>query len=324
MGRRVTNISTELFGEFEHVTAPYPYPIQQHAFVGIVFWNKQQSDQHYAWFLKLPLDERGLLEQASRSQFLELVIQALGRSMEQTPDKAQQSALDHNPIIFKPSEQKLAAFTSHVRHIMQLSPSQFMSPALDYLQSDATFENWQNIGYQGFSDIAVRIDDPLFQIAILNAIDKLPNESFCALCCALENVAISDNIAHKLLIELQNAIKLEDSVKVIHSARALSNAKSLALKHQAYNQLINCHLPSHQLDLLVTLSGRYWSVINNSESALEYLEALSTHQVSQDVFDQLFTDLVFIPQCRIAMHNALRSPTRSDILAKYIANFISV
>lgn len=324
MGRRVTNISTELFGEFEHATAPYPYPIQQHAFVGIVFWNKQQSDQHYAWFLKLPLDERGLLEQASRSQFLELVIQALGRSMQQTPNKEQQSALDHNPIIFKPSEQKLAAFTSHVRHFMQLSPSPFMSPALDYLQNESTFEHWQEIGYQGFSDIAVRIDDPLFQMAIAHAIDKLPNESFCALCCALENVAISDNIAEKLLTLLQSAITLKDSVKVIHAARALSNAKNVDLKQQAYKQLISCQLPSHQLDLLVTLSGRYWSVIDNNDTALEYLEALASNQVSQDVFDQLYGDLVFIPQSRLAMHSALRAPLRSEALAKYIANFISI
>jgi hypothetical protein len=323
MGRRVTKISTAQFSDFEHATAPYPYPIQQHAFVGIVFWSKQQSDQHYVWFLKLPLDERGLLEQASRSQFLDLVIKALGRSMEQTPNKEQQSALDHNPIIFKPSAQKLAAFTSQVRHIMKLPPSDFMSPALTYLQDKAHYQDWQSVGYQGLSDIAVRLNDPMFSQSITDAIPLLPSESFCALCCALENVSINSSIATELLNVLQLSMTNADSMKVIHAARALSHAKGQGFVKQAFDLLIDYKEPAQMIDLVVTLSGRYWSIISDNDTALIYLEKLAENDIEQDVFDQLFSDLVFIPECRKAMLSALRNPKRSNKLAGYIANFIT-
>jgi len=323
MGRRVTPISTDVFSDFEHTLAPYPYPIQQHALVGIVFWNKQQSEQHYVWFLKLPLDEFGLLEQASRSQFLDLVIKALGRSMEQNPNKEQQSALDHNPIIFKPSAQKLAAFTSHVRHIMNLSPSDFMSAALNYLQDKSQYCDWQSVGYQGLSDIAVRLDDPMFNQSISNAIPLLPKESFCALCCALENVSIPSTIALPLINILRTSIATNDSVTVIHAARALSHAKEVSYIKQAFELLIDYQCAEQMIDLLVTLSGRYWSVIDNNDAALIYLEKIAGNSVQQDIFDQLFSDLVFIPQCRNALLSALRNPKRSNKLAGYIANFIT-
>jgi len=323
MGRRVTQISTDVFSDFEHTQIPYPFPIQQHALVGIVFWNKQQSEQHYVWFLKLPLDEFGLLEQASRSQFLDLVIKALGRSMEQTPNKEQQSALDHNPIIFKPSAQKLAAFTSHVRQIMKLSPSEFMSPALNYLQDKTQYQDWQSVGYQGLSDLAVRLDDPMFNQSIAQAIPLLPTESFCALCCALENVSIPTTVAQPLIAILQSSIVADDTVIMIHAARALSNAKDATFSKQAFDLLIDYHGTNQMIDLLVTISGRYWAVIDNNDTALTYLEKLAHNEVEQDIFDQLFSDLVFIPLCRNAMLSALRNPKRSNALANYIANFIT-
>ncbi|MGB0833568.1 MAG: DUF3549 family protein [Psychrobium sp.] len=322
MGRRVTKISTDLFSDFEHAITPYPYPIQQHAFVAIAFWNKQQSKEHYVWFLKLPLDERGLLEQAARSQFLELVITALGKALDKTPSKEEQSALDHNPIIFKPSEQKLAAFTSHMRHLMKLPPSQFMSPALSYLQDESQLDNWQNVGYQGLADLSVRLDDPMIAGAIERVLDKLPQESFCALCCALENSSVNTAMADKLLTILEQALTENNAIRAIHAARALSNAKGEGFIKQAYQQLIQSELGDNQLDLLATISGRYWTQINDEQSALDYLEKVAAANVSQDIFGQLFSDLVFIPNCRIAMLSALRNPNRTNHLANYIAKFI--
>lgn len=323
MGRRVTKISTDLFSDFEHAVTPYPYPIGQHACVAVVFWNKQKSTEHYVWFLKLPLDERGLLEQAARSQFLELVISALGRSLEQTPSKEQQSALDHNPIIFKPSDQKLAAFTSYVRQLMKLPASQFMSPALSYLQDETQYHEWQSVGYQGLSDLAVRLDDPMISNAIAQSIDKLPSESFCALCCALENVPVNTSIATKLLSVLTVALTNDDSITAIHAARALSYAKGQGFVNQAFALLMNNKLSNNQLDLLVIISGRYWEQISEEPDALAYLEKVAAANVSDDIFSQLFSDLVCIPTCRLSMLTALRNPNRSNKLAQYIATFIA-
>ena len=77
MGRRVQSIDMMAFHQFENLASPYPYPIQGHAQFAIVFWDASQ--QHYIWFLKLALDERGLLSPAPRTQFIKMIIAALGR-----------------------------------------------------------------------------------------------------------------------------------------------------------------------------------------------------------------------------------------------------
>ena len=62
IGRRVDKISIEQFEKIEAAQLPYPFPIQGHAMLAIAFWQKQ-STSPYLWFVKLPLDERGLLNQ---------------------------------------------------------------------------------------------------------------------------------------------------------------------------------------------------------------------------------------------------------------------
>lgn len=331
MGRRVTKISSSVFDKFENALTPYPYPSQQHAFIAVVFWNKQKNEansdvsnnQQYVWFLKLPLDEKGLLEQASRSQFLDLVIQALGRSLEKTPSKEQQSALDHNPIIFKPSEQKLASFTSQVRHTMKLAPSEFMGSALDYLLDKKSYSNWENVGYQGLCDITVRLSDPLFNQAINNALPHLPKESFCALCCALENIELNSNISETLLNILRSSIDKNDTIAIIHTARALSNAKGEGFTKQAFEMLMSYQASeADALDVLVIISGRYWLSIQDNISALMYLEKAVSLNIEQDIFNQLFSDLVFIPACRDAMLFVLQTQHRSELLSQYFTNFL--
>ena len=323
MGRKVRKISNEVFIDFDNATAPYPYPMQQHAWLAILFWNKKHSEQHYIWFLKLPLDERGLLEQASRSQFLELVITALGKSMENKPSKEQQSALDHNPLIFKPSEQKLAAFNSLVGQILKRPASQFMTPALTYLQDELQYQQWQEIGYQGFSDIASRCDDPLFSQAIVNALPKLPLETFCALCCSLENNAVNSEIAEVLLTILDSSIEHSDLAKTIHCARALSHAKGDGFQRQALTKLLSSELIKNHTDVVVIVAARYWQLVDNVDCAVAILEAVATRQVEQDVFNQIFSDIVSIPSARQHMLAALRYPERSEALAQHIAKLIA-
>ncbi|NRA61170.1 MAG: DUF3549 family protein [Psychrobium sp.] len=323
MGRRVRKITTDLFSDFEHAKTPYPYPLQQHAMVGILFWNKQQSSEHYVWFLKLPLDERGLLQQASMKQFLDLVVNALGNAMDKQPDKEQQSALDHNPLIFKPSQQKLAAFNSAVRQVMKLPASSFMTSALSYLQQEERFDNWPEIGYQGFADVASRCDDPMFSQAIANALPKLPIESFCAVCCSLENAVINSSIADCLLKILDDALQQNDVVKSIHAARALSHSKGAGFQRQALELIYNSELISKQQDILVIIAARYWQLIDNDDNALRFLEAVAKQKCEQDIFEQLFSDLVAIPSARTYMLNALRHPKRSNELAHYIAKLIT-
>lgn len=323
MGRKVQKISSDAFNKFEDAIAPYPFPLQQHAWIAILFWNKKRSDQHYVWFLKLPLDERGLLEQASRSQFLELVITALGKGMDNEPSKEQQSALDHNPIIFKPTEQKLAAFNSLVGQIMKKPASRYMTPALTYLQSKDQYDDWQEIGYQGFADIASRCDDPLFSQAIVAALPHLPQQTFCALCCSLENNAINTEIATTLLKLLKQSVSTNALVETIHCARALSHAKGLGFQKEALTILLASELIKTQSDVVIIIAARYWQLIDNVDCAVAILEAVAVLNLEQDIFNQIFTDLVSIPSARMHVLGALRFPQRSEALAQHIAKLIA-
>lgn len=323
MGRRVQKISNDVFFDFEHAKVPYPYPLQQHAFIAVLFWNKNESDSHYVWFLKLPLDEQGLLVQAARSQFLELVVTALGKSMEQQPSKEQQSALDHNPLIFKPSEQKLAAFTSQSTLAMKLPASQYMAPALAYFSNDADFAHWQELGFQGIADIATRfeIDNNLALLAA--AIKQLPSQPFCALCCCLENIAIPTQLAEPLLDILTQALANNDAIIALHALRALSHSKGAGFQLQAFEKTLNSELINKQLDVVVIIAGRYWQMFDSTQAAVDYLEAVVRVTSEQDVFNQLFSDLVGIPTTRTHFLNALRHPVRSEKLAGAIAKLIN-
>ena len=322
MGRRVQKISHQQFFEFEQAALPYPYPIQQHALLAVLFWNKTANDTHYVWFLKLPLDEKGLLIQGARNQFLELVVNALGSNLEQQPDKEQQSALNNNPLIFKPSEQKLAAFTSQSRLAMQLPPSQFMADALRFINDENHFEQWQHIGFQGLADIATRIEQNDNLTQICHAIEQLPPQPFCALCCCLENIAIETTLAQVLLNKLKVALQGNNAVIALHALRALSHSKGRGFQEQALTLALNSNLVSSNLDFSVMIAGRYWQVLDSTIAAVKFLEFVAKSPNEQDVFNQLFSDLVAIPVTRTHFLNALRHPERSDALANAIAKLI--
>jgi hypothetical protein len=81
MARGIRPLESPLFLDIESAIVPAPYPRQQHAWFGILFFNKQMSIEHYIWFVKLPLDEQGLVIGAARQQFLQIVVEAMGQSL---------------------------------------------------------------------------------------------------------------------------------------------------------------------------------------------------------------------------------------------------
>ena len=78
MGRKVVKLAPDEFFNFEHAKQPYPYPFKRSALFGVVFWNQEQADNRYVWFLNFPLDEQGLLIQAARDEFLVRVLDRVG------------------------------------------------------------------------------------------------------------------------------------------------------------------------------------------------------------------------------------------------------
>ncbi|MGS0728364.1 DUF3549 family protein, partial [Shewanella sp. 0m-11] len=200
MGRRVQHIDMMAFHQIEELNSPYPSPIQGHAQFAIVFWDASQ--QHYIWFIKLPLDERGLLSPAPRTQFIKMIVEALGRDPTKTLTEQEQEQLANHPFNFKPTQEKLAVFNALVRKQLGQKASPQYEFAYQYLSGQHPTEEWQNIGLQGIADVSVRADELDHQTHLTNGFDNWATEVQIAACQCLEHLNIDNELAQKLLEKL--------------------------------------------------------------------------------------------------------------------------
>ena len=70
LGRRIQELSKEIFLAFEQGEMPYPCPLQQQAWLGIMVWHEDQPDDLVIWFVKFPLDAKGQLTTTIRDDFV--------------------------------------------------------------------------------------------------------------------------------------------------------------------------------------------------------------------------------------------------------------
>ncbi|HEY9049926.1 MAG TPA: DUF3549 family protein, partial [Gammaproteobacteria bacterium] len=95
MGRRMQPISDKTFLAFEQGDIPYPWPLQQQAWLGMMVWQDQTDDDLVIWFLRFPLDANGRLTAGIRDDF---VYRLLQKGEQQTDDES-------NPYGFKPKQE---------------------------------------------------------------------------------------------------------------------------------------------------------------------------------------------------------------------------
>ncbi|ASJ96185.1 MULTISPECIES: DUF3549 family protein [Shewanella] len=312
LGRRVQHIDMMAFSQIEALAAPYPSPIQGHAQFAIVFWDN--SNQHYIWFLKLPLDERGLLSPAPRTQFIRMVLEALGSDPTQTLSQEQQDKLANHPFAFKPNAEKLALFNALVRKQLGLPASAQYEFAYQYLSRQVSPERWQDVGLQGLADICVRANQLDHDAQLLSAFDHSAIEVKIALCQQLEHLTLSEPLAQRLLSEFYQA----SGEHRLYYLRALASMPALAQEAIQYLD------EQEALDdvALVTIAGRNWTALKDDQTRKIYLEALAKQP--QAFFNQIFADIVAIPAIRTQFLMALRDPERSPNLANAIGGLFKV
>uniref|UniRef100_Q0HT51 DUF3549 domain-containing protein n=1 Tax=Shewanella sp. (strain MR-7) TaxID=60481 RepID=Q0HT51_SHESR len=306
LGRRVQHIDMLAFHQIESLVTPYPYPIQGHAQFAIVFWN--ESQQHFIWFLKLPLDEQGLLSPAPRSQFIEMVLTALGQDPTQPLTDEQQDRLANNPFSFKPSQEKLAVFNALVRKQLGLSASIQYEFAVQYLSGQIAPSEWQHIGLQGLSDVCVRLGELDHEQQLLVSFDNSAIEVQIALCQCLEHLHLTEALANKLYDKFVTAPPEYQA----YYLRALASHTELSQQALAHLQ------QSERLEAneLISIAGRNWTVLKQELSRSIYLEALARQP--QAFFNQIFADIVAIPSLRNHLLGELRNPNRSVQLSQAI------
>ena len=304
LGRRIQKIDNTLFSDVEQGKQPYPFPLQKQAHLAISYWNEQK--QPWIWFLKFKLDERGLLNQADVGNFLKFVLEAMGTRLSGEISEEQQEKLSNNPYTFKPSEDKMAVFHSQVRAELDLATSQYYEHAQHYFTGELGWDNWQTVGLQGITDMCARLGSQQNGVAIRKAFNKLPSEPLYATLGALEHTQINDKLAQRLQEMAESEINSSEPDLFLLSAlvRALSGAEP-SITNSVINQVLASPRLSHQ-EVLIGLAGRSWHSLQDPAIAEQFLLRLA-QTGNQNLFNQLFADLVMIPALRMVFLPLLNS-----------------
>ncbi|MEF1284582.1 DUF3549 family protein [Vibrio sp. M250220] len=316
LGRRIKQIDAKVFADAEKGQLAYPYPMQRKAHIAIAYWNQEQ--QPWIWFLKFELDERGLLKQADIGNFIKYVIEAMGTRLSQELSEEQQDKLANNPYTFKPADDKMAVFHSQVRAAMNLPCSQYYEHAQLYFAGELEWDKWHTVGLQGVTDICARLGQEQNGVNVRKALKHLPSEPLYALLGALEHTELPTKLAQNLAEMAQTQIDSHDPDLFLLSAltRALSGAEE-AIAQPIIGKILSSARLSHQ-EVLIGIAGRCWHWLREADIAEQFLLRLA-QTGNQTLFNQLFADLVMLPELRMVLLPLLHS-SPSEELAKALIN----
>ena len=323
LGRKVTKISNDHFQEIAENTAPYPYPIQQHAYFGLTFWqiNKGQQD-HFVWFLKLPLDEQGLMKITAQTSFIKMVIEAMGENLTAKISDKLQERLASNPFIFKPATEKLAIFNAIMNTQFVRPASTFYPATVHYFSGQTQWdETWQSLGIQGIADLSARLNYDGNQQTLINALPHLPQQPLQSLALCLEHQQdINTDLAKAISKQAEVALKAKQTDNAILLLRAISSMTDNEITKALFEQQFNSDL-IHDAHWYVCIAGRCWSLLEDETLLNRFFEALANHHST--LFPQLFADLVAIPALRDKVLKQLRLTARSPALSQAIGLLFS-
>ncbi|EJB0367077.1 DUF3549 family protein [Vibrio parahaemolyticus] len=315
LGRRIKTIDSQLFADVEKGLCPYPYPMQRKAHLAIAYWNEQK--QPWIWFLKFELDERGLLKQSDIGNFIKYVVEAMGTRLSEEMSEEQQQKLSNNPYTFKPSEDKMAVFHSQVRANLDLPTSQYYEHTQHYFTGGLGWENWQTVGLQGITDIAARLGKEQNAVTLRKALNHLPNEPLYALLGALEHVDLQERLAQRIAEKAQQEIHSTEPDLFLLSAltRALAGAPT-EVSLPALEAILQSPRLSHQ-EVLIGIAGRAWHLLSDAKIAEQFLLRLA-QTGNQTLFNQLFADLVMLPELRMVLLPLLHSSPSEELATALI------
>lgn len=291
LGRCLTELDKAQFAAIERQQQPYPYPIQRHAQLAILFRHQQQADNDYLWFLQLPLDERGLLNTAARDHYLEFVINALGHEITGALSDEQEQQLKQNPYLFTPNDNQRAALHARIAVQRRAAPSVFFDDAANFLQTAAG--NWQQLGLQGIHDCAARLQQlPELSSAISEHFVSYPALVQQKLAAALEH----QQVPAKLRDALLRASATATSADVRNNAlRALASCSEQGAVAKHIKQGLTT-AEFFNADGLTIIAARLWPALAEPSALAAYLKAITPLDAA--LFDALFQDIISLPTVR--------------------------
>lgn len=322
LGRKVQKIPSAEFDQFEDTQIAYPYPIQQHAFFAVLFWNKDESNEHFVWFLKMPLDEQGKLIQATRNHFASMVLNSLGKNFVEKNKAGEE--LNNNPYVFTPNQNKLALFNAMVKVELKQPASQYYEHARTYLSGQIGWDNWHSVGVQGLADLSQRLNFDDNDAIVTNSLTHISEQVESALAATLESATISTKLAEKLAeliqTELSNSQLNQSEInlnRIFNWLRMLSSSKAAGIKQKVITSLLNSDI-GNDIDLLSVIVGRCWDTLTEPSVSMLFLEKLADNAEGFAIFHALVSDLVAIPSVRPYIMLGFRSEEKSAKLAENV------
>ncbi len=310
MARGIRPLSTQTFLDIENGSVAAPYPRQQHAWFGILFFNKQASQEQYIWFVKLPIDEQGLVISAARRQFLQIVVEALGKELDNKNNPNNQ--LPENPFTFVPNQHLLADFNAKCRASLDIGESKHLAKVIEYFQAPQQHD-WQELSVQGIADFCTDIINDQHQILLTKTFDNLPPQMQTALCTSLENHVLPKKLTALLInwAEEQpfNEQRIQSALRAVTQSSTPENVEAFILNLLKSAQFSNPNL-------LILIGARHWQHLNQPELLAMFIDKLV--ECGNDIFTGLYADLVQIPEIRNSMLGVLRWPHKSEKLTHAI------
>jgi len=314
IGRKIDKISKQTFTQIELNQIAYPSPSQGHAFIAIAFWQKKNT-QPYLWFIKFPIDERGLLNQGARNHFIAIIVEALGSDLTVNPSEHQEELLKSNPYHFTPSQYKLASLNSIICHELKHKMSGHLDHCKAYFLNQESWTDWEKIGVQGITDFVAILSEGKNDEYLVNALPHLPEQVLIPLCSALENHTLSFNLIAAIIQRIENDSSKNSEIIKLHLVRSLASSTD----HSHVIKLIEQLLSKKQVsvDLLIVLAGKCWHILEDQCRMMIFLELLVKNN-EQQLFMAIFRDLIAIPLIRPILFQSIRSENRSVELIKAI------
>ena len=322
MGHSIQRLSTQQFKRIENQQEQYPLPFQQQAWLGILFWHPETKAEPIIWFIRLPIDEVGLLKLETRDSFIQQIIEQVGERIKQEADKNQTlRKIEESPFAFKPNQEKMAMFNALAKDELKHPASKHYEYTTEYLDGQLGYDQWTFLGLQGIADVIVRLDNQKVLNSLVKSIPLMPPPPLSIFCQMLEHSKIPRKLSTTILARLSNEIDSNTANPLLMASfiRALSSAKMIEHRDKAIAMVLTAE-NNQDIEILAAIASRAWNALNNKTLLKQFLEALSSQ--TQEGFNGILLNIMTIPTMQKIILDGLRNPDRSKQLERKVGEFM--
>jgi hypothetical protein len=278
----------------------------------MLIWNPETPEQNSLWFLKIPLDEQGILPASVHSD----LVSRLYRAVETKDEKERQRLLTDHPYQFTPNHEKMAALHANATKLLALPPSEFAHNAQTYFSQSKPSISWQELGIQGIADYVSRLKESELKL-LANQVKRIEKAPLLGLLQQFEHRALPKLMVEKLL---ELAVKQSDQTDLVCAClRACSQSPAMGLFTPFITEQLA--LPGVSLEFTLIVVTRYLSVITDESTLILALDALAT-QSDADGFARVMTNLAMQPGYSGIVMRVLSSSHLTPALANALSQLI--